>query len=49
MKIATRMPKLRLTVRGMRNWAWVLRSRISGRTPRNVVSEVSRMGRSRTY
>ena len=40
------MPKASETAMGTRNCAWIERSKISGRSPANVVTEVSRMGRN---
>ena len=47
MKVANTTPIPRLTAIGTRNCACRLRSMISGNTPRNVVSVVSRIGLKR--
>ena len=47
MKVANSTPKASETAIGTRNAACMLRSSISGTRPKNVVSDVSRMGRKR--
>ena len=47
MNVANSTPKASDTAIGTRNAAWMLRSTMSGARPKNVISEVSRIGRKR--